>query len=93
LAQKLPTIQAPPRSLFLLASLAWQLSPLKDGLETEKWTIEGAKPLVIRGSKIDKDWRAGTPIHFSGFPESTSLERFRISNLENGGCLLTIHLV
>mmetsp|Transcript_10800 Transcript_10800/g.17836 ORF Transcript_10800/g.17836 Transcript_10800/m.17836 type:complete len:262 (-) Transcript_10800:90-875(-) len=38
-------LQAVDTSLFLLASLAWQLSPLKDGLETEKWTIEGRVPL------------------------------------------------
>ncbi|CAL1156685.1 unnamed protein product [Cladocopium goreaui] len=37
-------LQAVDTSLFLLASLAWQLSPLKDGLETEKWTIEGRVP-------------------------------------------------
>eukprot|EP00435_Cladocopium_sp_Y103_P053001 s1518_g16.t2 len=37
-------LQAVETSLFLLASLAWQLSPLKDGLETEKWTIEGRVP-------------------------------------------------
>lgn len=76
-------LQAVDTSLFLLASLAWQLSPLKDGLETEKWTIEGRVPReaqfgrtqVLLPSIVDMVFENASEEDFQPFLSSISAVR------------------
>lgn len=86
-------LQAVDTSLFLLASLAWQLSPLKDGLETEKWTIEGRVPReaqfgrtqVLLPSIVDMVFENASEEDFQPFLSSISAVRLLLEEPASSG--------